>query len=63
MRIKPLMVGLPVLTGLMVAISACESPETEIETPSGETEIERPDEAPVQSPGVTPAPTTSPTTP
>lgn len=63
MKFKPLLLGLPLLTGLAVVISACESPETEVETPAGETEIEQPAEAPVQSPGASPVPTTSPTAP
>lgn len=63
MKFKPLMLGLPLLTGLTLIVSACESPETEIETPSGETEIEQPSEAPLESPGVSPEPTVSPTTP
>lgn len=60
MKLKPFMVGLPLLVGLTLIVSACESPETEVETPSGETEVETPDEVPLQSPGVSPMPTTSP---
>lgn len=63
MKLKPFLFGLPLLVGLTLIVSACESPETEVETPSGETEIEQPSEAPLESPGVSPEPTTSPTTP
>lgn len=60
MNFKPLMLGLPLLAGLTLIVSACESPETEIETPSGETEIEQPAESPVESPAVSPEAPTSP---
>jgi hypothetical protein len=64
MKFKPLAIGLPLIAGLAFVVSACESPETEIETPSGETEIEQPSEAPIESPGVSPAPVSpSPTSP
>lgn len=61
MKFKPLAIGLPLLAGLALFVSACDpTPETEIETPSGETEIEQPSDAPIQSPGVSPQPTTPP---
>jgi hypothetical protein len=63
MKFKPLMFGLPLLAGLTLMVGACESQETEIETPTGETEIEQPAESPIDSPAVSPSPTTSPTTP
>lgn len=63
MKFKPLMFGLPLLAGLTLIVSACETAETEIETPAGETEIEQPAESPIDSPAVSPSPTTSPTTP
>jgi hypothetical protein len=58
MKFKPLAIGLSLMTGLALVVSACESPETEteIETPAGETEIEQPAESPIESPGVSPAP-------
>lgn len=64
MRLKPLAFGFPLLVGLTLIVSACEQPETEIETPSGETEIEQPAESPAVAPDApAPAPTTSPTNP
>lgn len=58
MKFKPLAIGLSLMTGLALVVSACESPEaeTEIETPTGETEIEQPVESPIESPGVSPSP-------
>ena len=63
MKFKPIMLGLPLLAGLTLIMSACETPETEVETPSGETDIEQPAQPPIESPGVSPSPTTAPTTP
>ena len=63
MKLKPIALGLPLLVGLTVVVSACGERETEIETPAGETEIEQPAESPMESPMESPTPTTSPTTP
>jgi hypothetical protein len=65
LRFKPAVLGLPFIVGLALLVNACETPETEIETPDGETEIENPSEAPAVSPAPTTAPTspTSPTAP
>lgn len=64
-KFKPVVLGLPLLVGLALLVNACETPNTEIETPDGETEIENPSEAPAVSPVPTTAPTapTSPTAP
>ncbi|NJO77193.1 MAG: hypothetical protein HC827_00855 [Cyanobacteria bacterium RM1_2_2] len=56
MKFKPLALGLPLIAGLAFIVSACESPETEVETPSGDVEIEQPAESPIESPGVSPQP-------
>jgi hypothetical protein len=61
MSFKPVVIGLPLLAGLAFAVSACERPETEVETPNGDTEIEQPAESPIQTPAA-PSPTT-PTSP
>ncbi|MBF2047732.1 MAG: hypothetical protein EDM05_037530 [Leptolyngbya sp. IPPAS B-1204] len=58
MKFKPLVFGLPLLAGLTLIVSACETPETEVETPSGETEIQQPADTPVDSPAVSPSPAT-----
>jgi hypothetical protein len=65
---KPFALAMPLFVGLALLVNACETRETEIETPTGETEIEQPAEAPVSPapgtlPNASPVPTTSPTAP